>query len=88
MYEIDSGSNIGKMERAIKLEKRNECLTKALNKMNERLGDETIDDSDDSLDDDYEQCENVVNTRHHEIDGQFLPKHYFITNVSEMIPYH
>lgn len=65
----------------IKIEEYN-SLRKSVKKMNTRIGDEIIDDSESSLDEDYEEPENVVNTRHYEVDGQFAPKYYFITNVS------
>lgn len=60
-------------------------LRKSVNKMNLRIGDEIIDDSESSLDEEQEERENFVNTRHYEIDGQFAPRYYFITNVSSFI---
>lgn len=67
----------------LQVEEEVEVLKKALNRMSMRLGDEIVtDDSGSSLDIEDEVYENPVNTRHYEIDDQFAPKYYFITNVS------
>lgn len=51
-------------------------------RLNKRIGDEILSDSDDSVFsvDNY-PSENVVNTRNYQLDGQFAKHHYFITNV-------
>lgn len=45
-----------------------------------RLGDEIVSSSDESVESDVEN-QNPVNTRHYQIDNQFAPKYFFITNV-------
>lgn len=57
----------------------------SIQKMNSRLGDETVYDSDSdssSSDSGNIMPENEVNTREFAIDRQFADKYYFITNVS------
>lgn len=68
--------------KVIKLEKENAELRVALKKLNLRVGDDIIDDSDPSTGDDHEEIEHPVNTRHYQIDEQLAPKYYFITNVN------
>lgn len=67
-----------------KLETENQILVKSLGKLNERLGDEVISDSD--SDDLSDLCdENVdpnVNQLHFQRDAFFAEKYFYITDVS------
>lgn len=70
----------------IKLEEKIEVLRNALHKVNVRLGDEEVTDSDDDdgsiLSDENDDEQNpVINTRHFERDHLFAEKYYFKTNV-------
>lgn len=51
-------------------------------KLSLRIGDEIVDDSDDSiLSDGDDEYSTKVNTRHHQLDAQFSGPFYFLTNV-------
>lgn len=65
----------------VKIEEENERLRRTIVKLNERLGDEIVSDSDDneSIPDEFEID---VNTRHYEYDSQFASEYRFITDVS------
>lgn len=68
----------------VKIEKENERLRQTIVKLNERLGDEIISDSDDneSIPDEFEVD---VNTRHYEYDSLFASEYGFITDVSTRV---
>lgn len=70
----------------IKMEEEIETLRNALRRVNVRLGDEIVTDSDDDdvsilSDNDNVEQNPVINTRHFERDHQFAEKYYFKTNV-------
>lgn len=80
--KVQSESNTVESNMQVKLEKEIVMLRESLKTLNARVGDEIIDDSSDSsLEDENEESKNSVNTRHYQIDEQFAPKYYFITNV-------
>lgn len=85
---IDRSNKVSKYM-FMKVEEENKILRITLNKLNSRIGDEVVSESDSTLNDD--DCgnkvrkENVVNTRHYQIDSQFADKYYFITNVGKTI---
>lgn len=67
----------------IKIEKELEVVRAANAKLSQRLGDEIIDDSDDSiLSDRDDEYTTDVNTRYYQLDAQFSGQYYFLTNVS------
>lgn len=63
---------------------QNEILLATVNKLNDRVGDELISDSDsDGLSDLCDENVNPnVNTLHFQRDGSFAAKYFFITDVS------
>lgn len=67
----------------MRLKSEKEALRKALYKNFVYLGDQIVDsDSEnESSCDDQEEFVSPVNTRHYQIDDQFAPNYYFITNV-------
>lgn len=67
----------------VEVKKENESLKKALQYANIRLGDQTVQNSStSSIEDEVNNEENPVNTRHYQIDSLFAPKYFYITNVS------
>lgn len=67
----------------IKLEKENELLRMSNYKLNERLGDEILTESEDSiLSDDHSETSKIVNTQYLSFDDQFSGEETFLTNVS------
>lgn len=91
--QVDSGpkacstDEVSKNMHKIKLEKENKILRKSLYYLNERLGDQYINDSESSLDEEFQEFDNPVNTRHMQIDAQFAPRHFYKTDVSLSIEY-
>lgn len=75
----DSGEHL-----VIKLEKENQRLHNVIEKLNLRIGDETLfeDNTDESDDDSEFRYTTRVNTRHYQLDSSFGKTFYFITNVS------
>lgn len=67
----------------VEVKKENESLKKALQVANMRLGDQTVPNSStSSIEDEVNDEDNPVNTRHYQIDSLFAPNYYYITNVS------
>lgn len=71
------------MNRVIKLEKQLETVKEANSRLSKRIGDEIIDDSDDSiLSDGADDYSTNINTRYYQLDEQFSGGFYYLTNVS------
>lgn len=65
-----------------KIKEENNLLRKTIINLNERLGDDTISDSDDDVEHVGGNYKSNINTRHYEFDCLFASKYEFITNVS------
>lgn len=72
----------------VRIKKENEGLRASIKKLNFRLGDETVSDDDEgesaisSNNEDEPMRRNSINTINYQIDRQFVPDFFFITNVS------
>lgn len=65
------------------MEKENELLRAALNRMNRQVGDEILIDSsgEESLTDELVVGSPKANTRNYQLDGMFASNYYFKTDV-------
>lgn len=65
------------------MERENEELQRASTRLKNRLGDVVVSssDSDSSMLSNEGDDGKIINTRHHDLDGQFGKDYYFVTNV-------
>ena len=68
----------------LQLKEENDRLKKTIKQLNERLGDEIIEDSEESTSSvDGTEYKTLVNTRHYQRDELFASRCFYITDVGE-----